>query len=325
MASQQKIGDDLKNKVEAVLFASGKNTDIEEISRLCREKDNSLIVKALEDLRSDYDKRNCSIVVLQEGTKWKLTVREAYIGIAKRLIADTELPKTVIETLAVIAWKNPVTQSDVIKIRTNKAYDHIDILEELGFLTRSKHGRTNMIKLTEKFFKYFELGGNKDIREVFKNIRDQEVKENQTKVDQFAEESPEKEIVEARATESEETVRSREDVIAEILSRAPPVGTDEISENIQTNKDESESEDMENPLAGEEKDETVDKIKKDTDNLDIKEADKEAKSNSDENQDLDDDVAIANNKINTPVTKNKEKMQQPTKHKIKHQKSIKRQ
>ena len=49
----------------------------------------------------------------------------------------------------------------MIHIRTNKAYDHLKELEQLGFISRKKHGRTNLIKLSEKFFKYFDLPEDK--------------------------------------------------------------------------------------------------------------------------------------------------------------------
>ena len=181
------MSENLKNKVEAVLFASGKSVDIEEIAKLCRHYNLDEVKKALNELKDDYEKRGTALMVVDDGNKWKLTVREAHMNIAKRIVADTELTRSVIETLAVVAWKQPIKQSEVIKIRTNKAYDHIKELEEMGFLTRKRHGRTKLIKLTEKFFKYFELSGDKDIREVFKGIKEEAVSP-QKKVAEFVDE-----------------------------------------------------------------------------------------------------------------------------------------
>ncbi len=178
---------EVKNKVESVLFSSGKAVEEEEIRKLCRIRDENEVRQALKELKEDYEKRDSALIVIDDKTKWKLTVRESYMNVAKRIIADTELSKTIIETLAVIAWKQPITQAEVIKIRTNKAYDHVHELEELGFLTRKKHGRTRMIKLTEKFFKYFELSGNKDIKEVFKSVKDEEPAD-QKKMEEFVDE-----------------------------------------------------------------------------------------------------------------------------------------
>jgi hypothetical protein len=81
--------------------------------------------------------------------------------------------------LAVIAWKQPATQSEIVKIRTNKAYEHIAELEKMGYVAKHKHGRTYLIKVTGKFYDYFDLpeGG---IKEIFKDVKD--VEEAQTKL-----------------------------------------------------------------------------------------------------------------------------------------------
>lgn len=175
---------ELKNKVEALLFAVGKHIDIEEIGRITGEPDKKQVEKRLSQIQQDYNERESPIMVISEGNSWKLTVREKYLDLVKNLVAETELSKTILETLAVIAWKNPVKQSDVIRIRTNKAYDHVQELEDLGFLSREKFGRTMLLKLTDKFFNYFELTGNEDIREVFKKVGVED--QTQKKVDEYS-------------------------------------------------------------------------------------------------------------------------------------------
>jgi len=202
---------DLKNKAEAVLFASGGSIAAEEIAKLCRYKNLDEIKEALRELKSDYEQKDSSLFLIEEGQKWKLTVREAYMPVAKRIIADTELPKSIIETMAVVAWKQPIKQSEIIKIRGNKGYDHLNAIEELGFITRQKHGRTNLIKLTEKFFKYFELSGNKDIREMFKNVKKEEP--SQKKVEEFVDEEEKLgklEVYDEPKEESEEPTQDKE-------------------------------------------------------------------------------------------------------------------
>ena len=143
---------ELKNKVEAILFSVGKGMDIEDMAKLCRTNSEE-IRKRLLQLKEEYDAKG-SLMLVEEGNVWKISVREKHLPVIKKLVPETELSKTMIETLAVIAWKSPVLQSDIIKVRTNKAYDHLDQLERMGFIAREKHGRTKKIKLTEKFFDY---------------------------------------------------------------------------------------------------------------------------------------------------------------------------
>ena len=163
---------ELVNKVESILFSAGKKVSLEEIKRLTRKSDDE-VKHAAAFLKEKYDHADSSLMLVEEGDSFKLTVREKYLNLVQRIVFETELPKTVIETLAAIAYKAPVLQSDVIKIRTNKAYDHVRLLEEDGYITRSKQGRTMLIKLTDKFYNYFDLPPDK-VHELFHNFKEVE-------------------------------------------------------------------------------------------------------------------------------------------------------
>ena len=187
----------LKNKLEALLFSSGRKMDIEELSRLSNAKTGD-IQESLEDLKKDYENKNSSVMIVNEGDSWKLTVREQFLPLVQKIITETELSKTVVETLAVIAFKYPIKQSELIKIRTNKAYDHLKELEQMGYITRQKHGRTNLIKLTQKFFEYFDLREEqlkekfRDFSSIAKAIEDKEQEIETIKQDQKAKAQEEK-------------------------------------------------------------------------------------------------------------------------------------
>jgi segregation and condensation protein B len=160
---------DLKNQVESLLFSAGKRLTVEELAGLCKEENLDAVRAALEILRKELDEKQSSLMLVEEGNGWKLTVREKYIQVVKKVVKTPELPKSLLETLAVVAYKAPVLQSQVIKIRTNKAYRHLDELEEMGYLTREKKGRSKLIKLTQKFFDYFDVPPEK-LKEKFKNV-----------------------------------------------------------------------------------------------------------------------------------------------------------
>lgn len=193
----------LKNKLEALLFSSGRKMNIDELSRLSNAKPNE-VESALIELRKDYDEKNLSEMLVNEGNSWKLTVREQFLPLVQKIVTETELSRTIMETLAVIAFKYPIKQSDLIKIRTNKAYDHLKELEEMGYISRQKYGRTNLIKLTQKFFEYFNLPEDK-LKEVFhdfasiaKAIEDKEKEIETIKQEQKAQAQEEKQKTEAK-------------------------------------------------------------------------------------------------------------------------------
>lgn len=146
------MSENLKEKIEALLFATqGMTTD-----QICNKikNDKKAVEQALEELEQEYNSRPSAFIVTRQGDIWKLTVKSAHVSLVKDLI-PSEFPKSILETLAVIAWKNPALQSFVIKLRGNKAYDHIKFLENKELIKLKKKGRTNELVLTNKFFEYF--------------------------------------------------------------------------------------------------------------------------------------------------------------------------
>lgn len=161
--------DDLKRRLESLLFSSGRKLDLEELAKLCKEDNLDNIKHALIELQEELEHKQSSLILFNEGNAWKLTVREQYLSYVKKVVKKTELPKSILETLSVAAFKAPALQSHIIKIRTNKAYKHLDELEQAGYITREKKGRTKLVKMTRKFYDYFELPPEK-MQEKFKNI-----------------------------------------------------------------------------------------------------------------------------------------------------------
>ena len=178
----------VKSKVEAVMFSTGHRINLDEISKFCRGRRDEVLA-ALKELQGEYDEKQSSLMLVEDGDYWRFTVRDHLIPIVRKIVTETELTRSVLETLAVIAFKYPTLQSDLIKIRTNKAYDHLVELEKSGYISRQKHGRTNLIKLTEKFFRYFDLTEGK-LKEQFKDFDSiaKAIKEKEQEIEQIKEE-----------------------------------------------------------------------------------------------------------------------------------------
>lgn len=159
------LGDTNINKVEAVLFASGKALDETHIKELTELKPKETRT-ALENLQKLYAERNSALFIWNEGEKWKINVKEDYISLVKTLAAETELERAVLETLAIIAYRSPVLQTDVIKARGSGAYEYIGELVEKGFITKEKEGRSFKLKITDKFYHYFDVAGDVGMKDV---------------------------------------------------------------------------------------------------------------------------------------------------------------
>lgn len=148
---------DDKNKVEAVLFTTGRFIDLDELGRLCGIGSIGYLKDVLQELINDYKNKNSALEVIEQGNKFKLNIKKDYLHLTQSLLNDSELDRPAQETLAVIAYKNPAMQSEIIKIRGNGAYDHVKLLRELDFITSEPSGRTRILKLTSKFYDYFDI------------------------------------------------------------------------------------------------------------------------------------------------------------------------
>ncbi len=152
--------EDYKKKIEAVLFASGKFLEIEKIAEMLNLGSTGIVTKTIEALKQDYSQKDSAIEILQEGNKYRMNIKSDFVPIVKNLMTDTEIDRPVISTLALIAWKQPVLQSKIVKMRGNTAYEHLKLLEEKELVSRTRYKLTRILKLTPKFYDYFDT--NKD-------------------------------------------------------------------------------------------------------------------------------------------------------------------
>lgn len=159
---------DLKNKIEAVLFTVGRYVDLDELSQLTGIASKGSLSEALTSLIENYKNNEGSLEVVTDGDKYKLNLKKNYLYLTAQLLDQTEFDKPTQETLALVAYKQPVIQSDIIKTRGNTAYEHIKKLKEMEFVTSEKAGRTRLLKTTTKFYDYFDVVGE-ELKQKFEN------------------------------------------------------------------------------------------------------------------------------------------------------------
>jgi segregation and condensation protein B len=161
---------ELKKEIESLLFSSGKVMKEQELVDLTNYPLHE-VQEALAALKKDYDERDTSLFLMNTGDNWKLNVREKYLGLVTKIVADTELPFPILETLGVIAYKAPAMQADIVKARGTNAYEQIGVLVEQGFVEKKKEGRSFRLSLTPKFFQYFEVASHEEIKEALKDVK----------------------------------------------------------------------------------------------------------------------------------------------------------
>lgn len=166
----------IKNKIEAVLFMTGRFMNIEEIAEYCGIGSIGSVREAMAGLIEDYKNRESGIGIFEEDKKYKLNIKKEYNQLSTKLVSSSELDAPSQATLAIIAYKQPARQSDIIKMRGNSAYDHIKTLKEQEFITSEKSGRTRILKLGQKFFDYFDVIEQENLKEKFKQIAEKQEK-----------------------------------------------------------------------------------------------------------------------------------------------------
>lgn len=148
----------LKSRIEAVLFVTAKALTLDEISTYLDEEPE-VIEEALLELIMDYSSRDGALEIDDEDG-YILQVKEDYSDIVEK-ICPVDLSPAVLRTLLIIAIKKQIRQTELVKLRSN-AYEHVAELVERGLVSKhkDKNGRSINLKTTPKFAEYFKLKGD---------------------------------------------------------------------------------------------------------------------------------------------------------------------
>jgi len=151
------------SKVEAALFIAGRFMNLQELVALT-DVNPILLRKILEDLKDRYN--NFGIEIVNRDNLWKMDVSMEHRDMVNKLASgNSEFGKAEQETLAIVAYKQPLKQSILVKIRGNKAYDHVKKFVELGLINKKKMGRSAELTLNNEFYDYFQLGRGEKLKD----------------------------------------------------------------------------------------------------------------------------------------------------------------
>lgn len=127
---------DIKEIIKALLFAWGDPLDIKTISDIC-ELDIEEIERAIEELRSEMDLSNDGLKIIRMNSSYQLISRDIYFDYVKKLLSEkpkNNLSNASIETLSIIAYKQPVTKMQIEKIRSVKSDGPVNTLLDRGLI-----------------------------------------------------------------------------------------------------------------------------------------------------------------------------------------------
>ena len=163
------MGVNEKRLVESVLFSASKPVSVNEIKEATGLTPNK-VKKTLDELIQDYNvarKNETSMEVIKAGDKYAMQVKKKYID-QSIMIAKPEIESNLLKTLTLIAFHQPLKQSNLRRMIGTKAYEHVDELASMRLIHTRKHGSTEMLTTTKLFPEYFgiETTNPEEIREI---------------------------------------------------------------------------------------------------------------------------------------------------------------
>ena len=153
---------ELKLQIEAILFAAESPIGLDDIRALVGEVSLQDVRLAIKDLSNDYQNRAFDVFELD--AKYRLRTRHEFTPLLRRQFQSKAraLSKSALETLAIIAYKQPVTRAEVNEIRgTDSSSIILSLIEkELVYVSGQRRGLGNPMeyRTSEQFLNIFGLG-----------------------------------------------------------------------------------------------------------------------------------------------------------------------
>jgi len=161
-----------KRLIESVLFSASKPVSINKIKD-ATDLPPKTIKDTIETLIEDYNverKNDTSMEIVKAGNKYAMQVKKKYID-QSVMLAKPDIHSNLLRTLALIAFHQPVKQSNLRRMAGPKIYDHVDELASMKLIHSKKHGSTEMLTTTKLFPEYFGIDTTKpeEIRDFLAN------------------------------------------------------------------------------------------------------------------------------------------------------------
>ena len=155
--------DNLTQILEAILFASGSSRKKADIMALLPDVKKAQFDKSIEELKAKYSGES-GVLLLDFNGKLQFSTNTNYGYIVAEVITplkEKELSKTLLEVIAIIAYKQPITRIEIEKIKATSADYAIGLLLKVNLIEvvgrKDAVGRPVLYGTTDEFLKKFQL------------------------------------------------------------------------------------------------------------------------------------------------------------------------
>lgn len=160
----------LKGILEALLFVSEKPVTLEQIKEVIGTIETLQIRQGMNALQQEYTQRKSGLSIVEIAGGYQMLTNPGYALYVKRFYHSRhkeKLSKPALETLAIVAYKQPVTRLDVELIRGVNSDGVMDHLLEKGLIKitgrKDVPGRPYLYGTTKEFLEYFGLKSLTDL------------------------------------------------------------------------------------------------------------------------------------------------------------------
>ena len=157
--NQLEIRDIQKNLIEGALYAAGRPLDVEELATKL-ETPKKLTEVLVNELAMEYLERTTALIIAQVGERYQMQLRPEYTESIAKFVKGGAIAERYLRTLTVIALKQPILKSIIIKIRGSGAYEHIKYLMDNDLINAVKKGRSFELTTSDKYSEMFGLPKN---------------------------------------------------------------------------------------------------------------------------------------------------------------------
>lgn len=147
----------LPARLEAILYLKGSPISINEMAEIAQENVAN-VEQAMLILMAGYAQRETALEINEYQKKYSLQLRAGLGDLVKNML-PVDLSTASLRTLATIALKKRILQSDLVDLRGSGAYEHIKELMAQNFIIRKRQseGRSYWLYLSEKFHRTFSV------------------------------------------------------------------------------------------------------------------------------------------------------------------------
>ena len=141
-----------------MLFSASDPVSINEIKQ-ATSLSKKTVEQMLEELIQDYNetrKNQTSMEVIKAGDKYTMQIKKQYAD-QSIMVTKPEIDDNLLKTLTLIAFHQPLKQSNLRRMIGVKAYDHVDDLADLKLINTKRHGATEMLTTSKLFPEYFGI------------------------------------------------------------------------------------------------------------------------------------------------------------------------